>query len=67
MNIIRTKMASALIGAVHASIDSGCNTGRIGAQVLTHEAKGTGVIYRRNVERKLNGIHVVTRSRQVAA
>lgn len=41
--VIRTKMAAALIGAVHQSIDSGHNTGRLGRQVLTNEAKGVGV------------------------
>ena len=41
--IVRTKMAAALIGAIHQSIDDGNNTGRLGRRVLTNEAAGVGV------------------------
>jgi hypothetical protein len=43
--VIRTKMSAALIGAVHNSINSGHNTGKLGRLVLTAEAKGVGVKY----------------------
>lgn len=43
MKIVRTKMADALIRAVHSSIDAGHNTGRLGRNVLTNEVKGVGV------------------------
>ena len=46
--IIRTKMADALIGAVHQRINNGYNTGRLGRLVLTNEAAGVGVNYRAN-------------------
>ena len=41
--VIRTKMSAALIKAVHQSIDTGHNTGRLGRMVLTNEAKGVGI------------------------
>jgi acyl-coenzyme A synthetase/AMP-(fatty) acid ligase len=46
VKVVRTKLADALIGAVHSSINAGHNTGRLGRLVLTAEAKGVGIKHR---------------------
>jgi hypothetical protein len=46
VKVVRTKLADALIGAVHSSIAAGNNTGRLGRLVLTAEAQGVGIKHR---------------------
>jgi hypothetical protein len=41
--VIRTSIAAALISATHKAHSQGINTGRLGRNVLTAEAKGVGV------------------------
>jgi len=45
----QSAMSAALIAATHTAIRKGINTGRLGGQVLTNEAKGTGKKYRPDV------------------
>jgi hypothetical protein len=54
-SIIRTKMASALIGAVHKANEQGINCGKLGRLVLTVEAKGTGVKYQPRNKQSVRG------------
>lgn len=42
--VVRSKMAQAMIDALHKRIEEGGNPGHIGAIILTQEAKGTGLI-----------------------
>lgn len=57
-SVVRTKMADALINAVHSRINEGYNTGKLGRIVLTNEAKGIGtkVAYRSNKKAAVSAV-----------
>lgn len=55
--VIQTKMAAALNSAMQGCIADGRNPGRIGHRILTNNAQGTGVKYRKIVSSKQKGIN----------
>lgn len=44
--VVRTKMASAMIDALHQTVQRGDNPGKVGGMIVRHEHQGTGIIYR---------------------
>jgi hypothetical protein len=63
VKVVRTKLADALIGAVHSSINAGHNTGRLGRLVLTAEAQGVGIKQRIRLRKVEAGYSSLERKR----
>ncbi len=45
--IIRTKMADAMVHALHSCVAENRNPGRVGRHILTADSRGVGQKYRR--------------------